>query len=41
VMNIPTLILFKSGQPVERIMGARPKEKLLPILKPHLMSGRS
>lgn len=41
VMNIPTLILFKSGQPVERIMGARPKGKLLPVLKPHLMSGQS
>jgi thioredoxin 1 len=41
VMNIPTLILFKGGQPVERIMGARPKEKLLPVLKPHLMGGQS
>jgi thioredoxin 1 len=36
VMSIPTLILFKGGQPVERITGFRPKEKLLPLLKPHL-----
>lgn len=38
VMSIPTLILFKGGQPVERITGLRPKEKLLPILTPHLGS---
>jgi len=36
VMSIPTLILFKSGQPVERIVGFHPKEKLLSKLKPHL-----
>jgi thioredoxin 1 len=39
VMSIPTLILFKGGRPVERIMGFRPKEKLLPVLKPHLSQG--
>jgi thioredoxin 1 len=38
VMSIPTLILFKGGQPVERITGFRPKDKLLPILKPHIGS---
>ncbi len=36
VMSIPTLILFKNGQPVERIVGYMPKEKLLERLKPHL-----
>ncbi len=36
VMNIPTLILFKGGQPVERIVGFMPKEKLMARLKPHL-----
>jgi thioredoxin 1 len=36
VMSIPTLILFKAGQPVERIVGFMPKEKLLARLKPHL-----
>ncbi len=28
VMNIPTLILFKGGEPVERFMGVQPKTKL-------------
>jgi thioredoxin 1 len=36
VMSIPTLILFKEGQPVERIVGFMPKEKLLKKLTPHL-----
>ena len=36
VMSIPTLILFKNGQPVERIVGFMPKEKLLSRLTPHL-----
>jgi thioredoxin 1 len=36
VMSIPTLILFKGGQPVERIVGFMPKEKLLSKLRPHL-----
>jgi thioredoxin 1 len=36
VMSIPTLILFKGGQPVERIVGFMPKEKLLKKLTPHL-----
>lgn len=35
VMGIPTLILFKDGQPVERIVGFMPKEKLLSRLSPH------
>ena len=36
VMSIPTLIMFKSGQAVERIVGFMPKEKLLAKLQPHL-----
>jgi thioredoxin 1 len=28
VMSIPTLILFKSGQPVSNIVGCRPKAEL-------------
>jgi thioredoxin 1 len=36
VMSIPTLILFKDGQPAERIVGFMPKEKLLLRIKPHL-----
>lgn len=37
VMSIPTLILFKGGQAVERIVGFMPKEKLLKRLTPHLL----
>ena len=29
VMSIPTLILFKDGQPAKRLVGARPKGALL------------
>ena len=36
VMSIPTLILFKKGNPVERIVGFMPKEKLVARLEPHL-----
>ena len=36
VQSIPTLILFKDGQPVERIVGYMPKERLLGRIKPHL-----
>ena len=32
IMSIPTLILFKYGQPVERIVGVQPKEKLRSFL---------
>ena len=28
VMNIPTLLLFKQGQEVDRIVGVQPKEEL-------------
>src|SRR5664279_4405666 len=33
VMSIPTLILFKNGQPVERIVGYQPKERLMTKIK--------
>jgi thioredoxin 1 len=36
VMSIPTLILFKRGQAVERLVGFMPKEKLWEKIKPHL-----
>lgn len=35
IMGIPTLILFKDGQAVERITGYMPKERLLERLSPH------
>ena len=36
VMGLPTLILFKNGQPVERLTGWVPKSKILEKLKKHL-----
>ncbi len=36
VMSIPTLILFKNGQPVERIVGFRPKPDMEKKILPHL-----
>jgi thioredoxin 1 len=39
VWSIPTLILFKNGQPVERVMGAMPKQRILNYITPHLNGG--
>lgn len=36
VMSVPTLILFKNGQPVERVVGFMPKQRLWKKLSPHL-----
>jgi thioredoxin 1 len=36
VMSIPTMILFKDGEAVERIVGAKSKAALLKDLEPHL-----
>lgn len=36
VMGIPTLILFRDGQVIERISGYMPKDRLLDKLSPHL-----
>src|SRR5713101_7713669 len=36
VSSIPTLILFKQGQPVERVVGFSPKDRLMSKLSPHL-----
>ena len=38
VMSFPTLILFKDGEPVKRIVGARPKGTLMRELGPFLNS---
>jgi thioredoxin 1 len=35
VMGIPTLLLFKDGEPIERITGYLPKDRLLAKLTPH------
>src|SRR3954471_22872681 len=36
VLSIPTLILFKGGQPVKKVIGAYPKRKLEAELEPAL-----
>lgn len=36
VMSIPTLILFKGGEPVERLVGYMPKEQLERKLLAHI-----
>ena len=36
VLSIPTLILFKGGQPVKTVIGAYPKKKLAQELEPAL-----
>jgi len=36
IRGIPTLMLFKGGQVVERIVGALPKERILAQVMPHL-----
>jgi thioredoxin 1 len=35
IMSIPTMLVFKNGQLVDRIVGAMPKEMLLQKLKPY------
>ena len=37
VMNIPTMIIFKNGEEVTRIVGNRPKNRLLRELEPYLV----
>jgi thioredoxin 1 len=36
VMSIPSLILFKGGREVARVIGAKPKDAILRDLDPHL-----
>ncbi len=35
VMSIPTLILFKDGEPVDKVVGFQPKEALAELIKSH------
>lgn len=36
VMSIPTLILFKDGEIVDKVVGFRPKEALVEVINKHL-----
>jgi thioredoxin 1 len=36
ILSIPTLMVFKGGQEVDRVIGAAPKQMLLATVKKHL-----
>ncbi|MGB4705535.1 MAG: thioredoxin [Candidatus Saccharicenans sp.] len=36
IMSIPTLIIFKNGQPVDSVIGALPKNQLIKFISRHL-----
>jgi thioredoxin 1 len=36
VMSIPTLMVFKDGQPVDKIVGFQPKDNLMNTLNKHM-----
>jgi thioredoxin 1 len=36
VMSIPTMLIFKNGQPVEQVVGAMPKGQLMAKIQPHI-----
>lgn len=36
IMSIPTLMLFKGGQPQETLVGVQPKDKLVELLESYL-----
>jgi len=36
VMSIPTLLVFKDGQPVDKVIGFQPKEALMATVGKHL-----
>ena len=36
VMSIPTLIVFKDGEPVDKVVGFQPKENSAEVIEKHL-----
>jgi thioredoxin 1 len=36
ILGLPTLLLFKGGEPVQQIVGAKPKRALLKDIQPHI-----
>ncbi len=38
IASIPTMILYKDGKPVEKIVGAQPKAKILQAIEAHATS---
>ena len=39
IMSIPTMILFKDGEPVDQVVGAMSKTAITQKLKPHMGQG--
>jgi len=35
IMSIPTLVLFKNGEPVDKVVGFQPKEALAQLVQKH------
>lgn len=35
IMSIPTMVIFKNGQPVDKIIGFRPKNQIVDVLRMH------
>ncbi|MBE1554474.1 thioredoxin [Sporosarcina limicola] len=35
IMSIPTLVLFKDGEPVDKVVGFQPKEALAKLIEKH------
>ena len=36
VFNIPTMIIYKDGEPVDKLVGAMPKQQILDRINPHV-----
>lgn len=36
VFNIPTMIMYKNGEPVDKLVGAMPKQQILDRITPHV-----
>jgi thioredoxin 1 len=36
IMTVPTMVVFRDGQPVDKIVGAMPKRSLMARVQPHL-----
>ncbi len=36
IMTVPTMVVFKDGQPVDKIVGAMPKRSIMSRVQPHM-----
>lgn len=36
VFNIPTMIIYKNGEPVDKLVGAMPKQQIMDRINPHM-----